>query len=215
MILSVDGHSLLLRGGDLVSYAVTGAPQGYSISYNAASNTLGTRGPITGRGAMAFSPVDSTRAVAVQGPGASDVNLITGLPGAITLSSHTTLTPAATALSVALTPAGNFAVVGTDVGVFVVGGVATSALAQVNPAGGAFSPSYTDSFGATRKLANATSIGVSGDGKFVAALVAETSGTALRASLVVLPLDVNGNLANPAVVVNNVPPPAGDNLVVR
>jgi hypothetical protein len=223
--------SALVRGpGDLVSFSVTPnfgiAPPVYVFCVTSHDTALGTHGTLLGRGAMAFSPTDSRRAVVAQsGSAANTVTLITGLPTAITKAPAVALSGGKRASSVAISPGGSFAVIGADSGMYVVSGVALSSLTPVpqgSPAStGPYHPSYVGSDGMSHPLQNVTSVGFSLDGSYVATLASTTPdspGGGTNASLVVLPFNTtNGVLSAPVVVDNGLVSPAffEDFMIVR
>lgn len=225
-------YTSLVRGpSDLVAFSVTPnfnvSPPDYVFCVTAQDTSLGTAGTLQGRGAMAISPTDATRALIAQSgatkPGS--VTLVTGLPGSIAKGKPVQLGNSPRANSLAIHPAGAYAVIGADKGMYVVSGVALGALTPV-PQGspssnGPYSPLYRGADGQDHPLTNISSVGFSADGTYVAVMASTTpssSGGGTNASLVVLPFNtLNGVLSAPVVVDNGLVTPAffQDILAVR
>jgi hypothetical protein len=223
-------YTALVRGpNDLVVFSITPnfnvAPPDYVFCVTAQDTSLGTAGTLQGRGAMAISPSDATRALIAQSaakPGS--VTLVTGLPGSIVKTSPVQL-GTVRANSLSIHPAGSYAVIGADKGMFVVNGVASGTLKPVpqgSPAStGPYSPVYMGADGQNHPLSNISSVGFSADGAYVAVMASTTPsspGGGTTASLVVLPFNaLNGVLSAPVVVDNGLVTPAffQDILAVR
>jgi hypothetical protein len=211
----------LVRGADLLSLQITVVGGGYGLRIMAENASLGINTPGAnqrGRGAMAFSPSDPTRALLAQAPGANDVTLVTGLPGAITVAS--TITLPSRPHSVAIATGGRLAVVGADNGYYVLGGVNTSALTLLVPtspgiygtgtASATNTSSYVGADGLTHNLVNITSVGFSADGLYLTllgSLTANSTGGGTNATLVALPFNQTaGATATPAPTSTTIPP---------
>jgi hypothetical protein len=215
-------YSALVRGpSDLVVFSITPnfnvAPPDYVFCVTAQDTSLGTAGSLQGRGAMAISPTDATRALIAQSgatkPGS--VTLVTGLPTSIVKGNPVQL-GGSRANSLAIHPAGSYGVIGADTGLFVVSGIASGALTPVpqgSPAAnGPYSPLYMGADGQNHALSNISSLGFSADGTYVAVMASTTPsspGGGTNASLVVLPFNaLNGVLSAPVVVDNGLVTPA-------
>ena len=175
-----DGsYHVLVRGpSDLLSYNVTLVSTGYQFSYGAENTTLGTSTALRGRGAMAFDAQDDSRAL-VAVPGTTQVQLISGLAGQITLGSTLTLPTAVR--SIASSPNGAYAAVGADGGVYVLAGFG-GGLSIVRTV----TPTYTGSDGQPHTLANVASVGFTPDGRYLVAL-AMLSAASTIGTVVVVP----------------------------
>jgi hypothetical protein len=224
--------TVLVRGpDDLVAFSVTPnfnvSPPNYVFCVTAQDTKLGTAGTLQGRGAMAISPTDASRAVIAQS-GAVNTNsitLVTGLPISITKGTPVQLSGSPRANSLAIHPAGAFAVVGADKGLYVVSGVSGISLAPVpqgSPAAqGPYSPVYMGADGKNHPLSNISSVGFSADGGYVAVLASLTPsapGGSTDASLVVLPFNVSSGVLSAPVIVDNgliTPPFFQDTTVIR
>ncbi|MBV9103322.1 MAG: hypothetical protein JO060_07000 [Candidatus Eremiobacteraeota bacterium] len=215
-------YSLLIRtSNDLLSFSVAPqfgvVPPKYAICYQVQNTALGsntlTLPSVAGRGIMAFSPTDPSRAFLGQvGTVTNDVAVVSGLPFAITPTTALALT-GGRVNSVAVSPNGLYGAVATDAGLFVISGLGTSSLAIV-PQGagktkGPYSPNYKGADGVYHPVANVTSLGFSSDGLYLAALVSlvpNSPGGGTMGTLVVLPFNSStGVLAAPAVTNNNLP----------
>ncbi len=164
-------------------------------------NTQGTgsvAGPIpsiTGRGALAWDAGSDT--VVAGGPDGS-LTVISGIQATqngdpVPASSYTTNsmylpgTPAVA--SVAYAPNGQYVVVATASGLFIVS-VSGSGVPSV--IAGPLDPSYTLSDGSTYQLDHAQSIAITADGNFLVALTDEPSPT--NGTLVAMSIDASGNI---------------------
>jgi len=223
--LAPDGSTILVRGYDLIAFEVQATTAGFFFSYPQA----GTTSPITmlgagenpalgypsgigagalGHGLVAFYPQATSQALiggTTTNPGT--ITLVTGLP--VSITSAASLTMPATVTSVAVSANDTYGVVGTQSGLYVVRLVGT--LSQVTPTASA-RPTYTKASGGTATLTNVISVGFSPDAKYVVALADDGGGTA---SLLVFPIDGNGNLSAPVTVGPSFPTPHGDYLIVR
>ena len=169
----------LVRGPqDLLAFGITIVATGFQFNLKAEDANLGSSATLRGSGAMAIDPASAGRALiggTSTGSGAT-LTLVTGLPTAITETSTITLPGATNIRSIAISNAGVFALVGTDVGIFSVNGVNGSALTLVTPfavspaASMANAPAYTTCTGAAATLTNIASIGISSDQKYLVAL---------------------------------------------
>lgn len=185
-----------------------------------------------GRDGMAISPKDSSRAVVIgDSSGGASVSLLTGLPGTPVVSSLRLQLPAAkvrqaaarpergahprlaltgvtSVASVAITPDGKNAIIGTNAGLVFVSGVDTGALAQV---GTPFSPAITVS-GANYTLAGIPTLGITLDGKYVVALTPQPSST--NGILLVIPIQAGG-FGAPVGQLNGVAIPDNDQILIH
>jgi len=167
-----NGTSIaLVRGqNDLIVFKISLVGSGYQLDLDAESQTLGTGSPLRGKGNIAFDPADVSRALlgGTSAGGSNVLTLIGGLPTSITtIGSGLTLPPGANIHSIEIASNGQFAIVGTDLGIFVVNGVNGSTLSLVTP----FAPSaasaqanaipYTNCNGAPSKLTTVYSVGLS------------------------------------------------------
>ncbi len=175
LAVSPNGTVLLARGpSDLLSFSITGEASGYQLSAVADDLTLGSNVALRGVGNIAFDPADSTRAlVAGSTSGQSNLlTLVTGLPAAITRSSHIFL-PAAIN-SIAIDSTGVYAYIATPAGIYSVsginGGVLTQAVAFTTRASGPSVLSYTNCNNVAALLTNVSSVRISNDGKYLVAL---------------------------------------------
>ncbi len=210
-----------MRGTDLLSLQITVVGGGYGFRIMAENPNLGNNPAAAnqrGRGAMAFSPTDPSRALVAQAPGTNDVTLVTGLPAALTATY--TLTLPSRPHSVAIASGGQMAVVGADNGYYVIGGVNTNVLTLLVPtspgiygtgtASSANQPSYVGADGVTHNLTNITSVAFSADGKYLAvlgSLTANSAGGGANATLVALPFNQSaGASATPTPTNTTIPP---------
>jgi hypothetical protein len=176
-ILAVAGNgtALLARGpNDLLSFAITSQSSGYQLSAEAEDMSLGSNVTLRGVGNVVFDPADATRAlVAGSSSGQSNLlTLVTGLPSAITHTSHIFLP--ASINSMTIDASGTYAYVATPVGIYSVSGINSSVLAQAvaftTRAAGPSVLSYTNCNKVAALLTNVSSVRLSSDGKFLVAL---------------------------------------------
>jgi hypothetical protein len=211
----------LVRGSDLFALQITVVNSGYGFRIVAEDAGLGVNpvaGDQRGSGAMAFSPNDPTRALIAQAPGVNDVTLVTGLPTKITRTA--TITLPSRPHSVAIATGGAMAVVGTDNGYYVIGGINTTAPTLLVPTSPGIygtgtgsstnTPSYVGADGATHNLANITSVAFSGDGKYLVllgSLTPNSTGGGTTGTLVALPFNQTaGAAATPTPSATTTPP---------
>jgi len=239
-------HIVALARGtqDLLAFNISTVGTGYQFDATADDTTLGTNVVLRGNGQLAFSPTDATRALVggTTGGAATQLTLVTGLPGKVVSSS--TLAMPGIIRSIAVTSNGQFGVIGTDVGIVVVKGVNTASLTPVTAfAPNAAAPSanalaYRDCTGAAAKLTNVSSVGLSAaDSRYLVALGTSAAppacASSFNASVVAVPFDpTTGIQPTPApsstasasaspiptsFVQNNViaPPAGADYLIVR
>ena len=221
-------YTALVRGpNDLVSFSVTPnfgvTPPIYVFCVQQQDVSLGSHGALDGRGAMAISPAQPGRAVVLQTPTSGAI--ATNLPSSMTKASTVSFPDTTRANPVAIHPNGFFAAVGADSGLFVIKGVTSALITQVNqgsPATGApYRPSYLGGDGQMHKLENVTSIGFSNDGTFLGVLCSTTPnspGGGTTASFIVLPFnEVSGVISAPVLVDNGLTAPAffQDFMVMR
>jgi len=173
-INSVSTSIALVRGqSDLLSFGITLVGSGYQLNLEAQNTSLGTGTslpPLRGKGNIAFDPSVVTRAL-LGGTSTGNQNVLTlidGLPSAITvIGTPLKLPTGANIHSIQIASNGQYAVVGTDLGIFVVNGVNGTALTLVSPfspsplSAEASAPSYTNCNGATSRLTTIYSIGLS------------------------------------------------------
>lgn len=175
LAVSPNGAALLARGpSDLLSFSITGATSGYQLSAVADDTTLGSNVVLRGVGNIAFDPADSTRAL-IGGSSAGQSNLltlVTGLPAAITRTSHIFLPAAINSIAIDLT--GSYAYVATPAGIYSVSGIGSGVLAQAvaftTRAGGPSVLSYTNCNNVAASMTNVSSVRLSSDAKYLVAL---------------------------------------------
>jgi len=109
------------------------------------------------------------------------------------------------AYSVAISPDGKLAVVGTGNGLLLYRGVDTGTLVEVGSS--AYAPNYSLS-GNPVTLGSISTLGITLDGKYVAA------GDSTNKALVVIPLSATG-FGTPASVLGNLAIPDNDQLLVH
>jgi len=192
-----------------------------------------------GRAGMAISTADFSRAVLIGSPTTSNVvSLVTGLPGSPVVQSIALRLPAATYIQpprprhgtraephgvsgggisiggasslfcVDISRDGTTAYVGTDAGIAVVGGVNTGALAQI---GSVFSPQFTVG-SSTFNLTNVRTLGVTIDGKYIAAFTPQPSFSS--GTMLLLKVGAAGALSVVGQL-NDVPIPANDQVLMH
>lgn len=177
VVISGDGKVLLARSySGLTVFSIAGTDTA-GFTQTADFPALGSYYVGDGRGGMALSPVDSTRAVVIS-VNDGKVHLLTGLPGKPVEATPLDIasTGSSTDLSISITPNGKTAIVGTENGLLMISGVDTGNLAIVPcPTGlagcsnGLYSPTYKDANGADQNLSGVNTLGVTLDGKYVAA----------------------------------------------
>jgi len=218
LVISDDGKVMLSRSGtgdvlDVYSIAATTprSPASFTITKTFKAPDIHTL-CCDGRGGLASSPPDSSRAVLVSNDGT--VQLFTGLPAAPVIANSITLTGGAKAVTISRD--GKFAIVALGTGgLAVVGGVDTGTLAQV---GSAFSPTVTVP-GGSCKLDDPSTLGVMADNKFVVAI--QDCGLPRSATdvgsgvLLTIPLSPTGALSTPVGQLNFVVTPDNDQLLVH
>ncbi|GAC1396051.1 MAG: hypothetical protein NVSMB59_14740 [Vulcanimicrobiaceae bacterium] len=209
----------LARGPqDLLAFSVSAVGTGYRFDAQSDDTTLGSGATLRGSGAIAFSPLDASRALVggTSGGASTQLTLVTGMPSKL-VSSSTLGLPGAIR-SIAVTANGAFGVVGTDVGIVVVKGVDTGTLSFVAPfapnpaAPSASAPTYRTCSGAPAALTNVASVGVSADARYLVAL-GTSAGVACASgyndSIVAVALNAaTGTTPSPAPVTSGTPPPA-------
>lgn len=243
VVISNDGKVLLARSFDsLTVFSIGPATSGSSLPYTFTQTAdfpdLKSAFGEDGRDGMAFSPVDSSRAVVLSADPttyAPTVTLLTGLPSnPVTRSaaarmpafsgtrasspaslreprrSHTraAVSGASELLSVAVDYSGNLAVVGTDTGLLMFSGVSSGNIQQV---GGAYSPSITSGT-QSFNLAGVTTLGITLDNKYV--VVGSQKPSASQGTLLTIPFSASG-FANPVGQLNGVSIPDNDQLLVH
>jgi hypothetical protein len=218
IIVSPNGAYALARGpADLIVLSITDVASGFQLNIIQYSESLGyNSNPLRGNGVMDISQADPGRALIGQVPGPQGIQLITGLPTAINYGETRTLP--SKPHSIAISPAGIFAVVGTDSGFFVIGGIGSGALTVEPPfaasptSGTANSPPYIACDGNTHYLQNITGVGFAANGKYLVLL-----GTApglscpmgYNSTIMVLPFNQStGATPTPGPTATPVPTPA-------
>lgn len=214
--VAADGSYLIIRGGtNTVVQSITKNTNGsYSYGYVTALSGIGKNTDSQGNGGFAIDPKDPSQAIFVSGSVGNDVYYVTGLPNNPQVS-HFTTPEAAQLSSVQFTPDGKFAVIGGANGVQVYTGFGTGSLTRV---GGVFSGTVTMEDGVLHPIAGVTSVGVTPDGKYVAAVVTGKNPTGLLiGSMVTLKIDASGNLSGPLGCRNQIIPPSmpDDVMIVR
>ncbi len=219
LVSSNDDKVLLARGADgLTVFAINAIPpqpgQGgfagtvsHTFTQTANIVSLGTSKPDgASRDGMAISPMDSSRAVVITNitntTSSSTVDLLTGLPGNPVVSNSISVSPVVD--TVAISPDGNLAIVGTDSGLLMFSGVASGALQQV---GQLYAPSYTVNNGSVT-LGKITTLGFTVDGKYV--VVCDYTNSAL----LVIPVSTSG-FGTPAGILPGISAPWSDNMMVH
>jgi hypothetical protein len=177
VVISADGKVLLARSYDALTVFSIAGTDTAGFKQIADLTALGSYDASDGRGGMALSPVDSSRAVVVSVSDLS-VHLLTGLPAAPVEATPLDISSAAQGsdYAVSITPDGKTAIVGTQYGLLMISGVDTGNLAVVPcPTGlagcnnGLYAPAYKDSDGADQTLEGVSTLGITLDGKYVAA----------------------------------------------
>ncbi len=218
LVISDDGKVMLSRSGtgdvlDVYSIAATTprSPASFTITKTFKAPDIHSL-CCDGRGGLASSPSDSSRAVLVSTDGT--VQLFTGLPAAPVIANSISLTGGARAVTISRD--GKFAIVALGTGgLAVVGGVDTGTLAQV---GSSFSPTVTVP-GGSCKLDDPSTLGVMADNKFVVAI--QDCGLPRSATdvgsgvLLTIPLSSTGVLSTPVGQLNFVVTPDDDQLLVH
>jgi len=210
VVVSADGQVLLARGpSGLTVFAIApvtpyagslGGTVSHSFTQTSDLATLGSSME-DGRDGMAISPVDSSRAVIITSAGS--IQLLTGLPGNPQLGSS--ITPSVSSpMSVAITPDGKTAIVGGYDGLLMISGVDTGTLAEV---GTVYSPSYS-SGGSTVSLSEVTTLGITLDGKYVAAC------DELNGALLTIPISSSG-FGNPVGLITGIAVPFNDQMLMH
>jgi hypothetical protein len=221
LVISEDGKVMLSRaasGGIVDVYSVTavtphpGSMGGtVSFGFKLTKTVKVPVSPFDGREGMGISPTDSTRAVLVGTDGS--VDLLTGLPATPTISDSLKLATGNTAVSISRD--GKFAIVGTDGGLVVIGGVDTGKLAQV---GTLYSPKFTTPAGSCQ-LTQPRTLGVMADGKFIVTIqdcgLTQSSTNVGRGVLLTVPLSGAGALGAPVGQLNFVVTPFNDQIVTH
>ena len=166
--------NVLVRGpNDLIAIGVTSSGTGYQFNIESEDANLGSAVGLRGYGHMALNPVDASRALigGTSGGNANQLTLVTGLPSAITESS--TLQMPGAINSIAISPFGTFAAIGTTAGIVIVSGTTGTSLSQLAPFGSgitAYTPTFTNCNGTTSTLTNIASVGFSADEAYLVAV---------------------------------------------
>ena len=217
VVISADGKVLMARSyTGLTVFSITGTDAaGFKQTMDAPS--LGSYWVGDGRGGMAISPMDSSRALIVSTSDAK-IHMLTGLPDkpvevpALDIS----VTDSSNDLSVSITPDGKTAIVGTENGLLMLSGVDTGNLAIVPcPAGlagcsnGLYSPTYKDGNGMDQNLTGVITLGITLDGMYVAAADAWNS------ALLVIPIAKNTFGATVGLVNTGIAIPSNDQMLIH
>lgn len=200
LAVSPDGKTLIARGqSQTFVYAITASNGQYTLTQTANDSVL--NGSIKGRGALAFDPVDSSKALFGYLAYGDQVMLETGLPSSPANGASIRLS-GNTVNSLAFTPDGNYAVVGTKGGIYVLTGMGAGSLATVaQSTGTAYSMPFVDPTGSPQTTANVLSVGVSYDGKYVSAIATYNDATNQQhEALLVAPI-TNGVIGNGTIAV--------------
>jgi hypothetical protein len=169
-INSTSTSIALVRGqSDLLSFGITLVGSGYQLNLEAQNTNLGSGSPLRGNGEIAFDPASITRALigGTTAGGSNVLTLIDGLPSAITTVSTLTLPSGANIHSIQISTNGQYAVVGTDLGIYSVNGVNGTVMSLVTPfapsplSAMASAPFYTDCNGKTQRMTTVYSLGYS------------------------------------------------------
>ena len=213
VVISNDGLVLLARGSSGVTAmsiasippipGSLGGTKSHSFTSVAEFADLG-RGYGDGRNGMAISPTDSSRAVVVSFNG-STINLLTNLTSTPTEGTTVAMPSGTYPLSVAISPNGKMAIVGSESGLLMYSGVDTGTLAQVGTT--AYAPTYTLS-GSQVTLGIVYTLGITLDGKYVVA------GDADNGAVVVIPFNASG-FGAPASALGDVAIPYNDQLLIH
>jgi hypothetical protein len=201
IVVSGDSTEALVRGADLIAFTLTSQGSGYQFNATAYSSTLGTHPNILrGSGGMAINPTSDGTALLLQAPGANDVTLISGLPGAINVVATVTLPTHPHA--VAWAPNGQSAVVAADGGYYSFSGLA-SALTLVSQTPGNLS--FIGCDGQTRSFASITSIHISSDSRYLVLFGPSSASCSANGTLAALPYLPPGATATPTPSGSTVP----------
>lgn len=217
LTLSADGTVLLARGATgLTVYAVSSLSTagsiagtiGYAFTPIVDWSVLGSSSFVGGRGGMALSPADSSRAVVLTaltaGSGAATLQLLTGLPGVPQLAASLNLPAGFSPAAVAISYDGDIAMVSGSGGLLLYTGVASGALVLRH---GPYAPSYDAGLN-SYVLGTATTLAVTLDNHYVVV------GDQTNLSLLVVPFDATGFNAV-ASACPEVSIPASDQLVMH
>ena len=215
LVISGDGKVMLARGysgmtvfavapitpkpgslGGTVAHSYTQVTDVTALGYN-------SYGIEDGRGGMAISPVDSSRAVVIS-PADNTVTMVTGLPSTPAVGTPVDLSALGSVDSVSISPDGKTAVIGGDTGLLLISGVDTGSLAIV---GSVYAPTYTGASGPAT-LGTVRTLGITLDGKYVVACDSDNS------ALLVIPITTTGFSA-PVGVLNNFAVPDNDQMLIH
>ena len=223
LALSNDGRSMLARGGSgLTVFAVDPVPStvgslGGKLTHaftQVANLAIIDSFGEDGRDGMAISPVDSSRGVVVgRGAFESSLQLLTNLRTIPKLGQPFPISGTSVGYAVSITPDGTRAIVGTDAGIAVIGGIDTGALVLV---GALYDPSYVGADKASYKLSagGVPTLGISLDANYVVALTPNASTNGGLGTLLTIPLLPTG-LGPPVGQLNGVAVPGNDQLLMH
>lgn len=232
LVISNDGKAMLARGGSgltvfsiapitpkagslggTISHAFTQTADSASL---ASLQTVGSPAGEDGRDGMAFSPVDSSRAVVIglavgSSSATAQISLLTGLPASPAVKS-VAITGASYPQSVAISPDGKMAVVGTNQGLALFTGVDTGNLAMV---GSLFTPTFNVGSNAYT-LGGVPTLGITLDGKYVVVCAQQydASFTLGNGVLLTIPFSASG-FGTIAGQLNDVAIPSNDQMVLH
>lgn len=208
LAVSPDGKTLISRGSSqtyIWSIAASSDPS-YTYQLNSTGQDAALDGSVSGRGDMAFDPADGSKALFGWMATGDQLTLETGMPAAPAESATIRLN-GSTLYSIAFTPDGKYAVIGSHDGIYVVTGVASNALTDVaqNGSNGIYATSFTDNAGGSQQLAAVYSVGVTTDGKYVEALAAYLDGLGVsHEALLAIPIDSTGKLGSASTLVPDI-----------
>lgn len=220
LVISNDGKVLLASGyNGLTVFSIasitpkTGSLGGtisHSFTQLANLTTVPTPTNEDGRNGMASSATDSSRAVVVGNSSSytPSIALLTGLTTTPAVGSTLSIQGASYAYSVAISPDGKLAVVGTDKGIVLFTGVDTGTLTQVGTV--PYAPAFAGASG-TVTMGQINTLGITLDGNYVVV------GDYTNKSLLVIPIDATtaSGFKVPAGVLNNVAIPYNDQMVIH
>jgi len=228
VLVASSTTAALARGpSDVLVYSISLVTTGYQFTIMAADTTLGygVATNLRGSGGIMFDPADASKALVLQAPAANNITLVTSLPTALNHTS--TLLLGSRPRSVTIATGGAIAVVGADNGFYIIQGVDTGTLSVVAPfapvAGDllANAPSFVGCDGATYKMTNVSSVGISLDQKFLVVIgtpPTQHCASGNNSSMIALPFNtVNGTQPTPTPSVSPVPPQlfTANNIVTR
>lgn len=226
LVISNDGTVMLARGSSaLTVFAISpsGSTQGplggtlthsYTHVVDFSSTAVPSPAGEDGRDGLAVSPANSaTGAVVgsmiVSGTYSAVIQLITGLPGSVSvppaLQAPVPISGASVAYAVSITPDGTRAIVGTDAGLVMFTGVDSGNLVQAGP------PYAPPPIG-IGPAGGVPTLGITPDGVYVAAMSPSPSAT--NGSLVLIPIQATG-FGTPVSVLSPIAVPSNDQILLH